>query len=226
MLQPKKNKKSNTILGKTPKPGSTLSKVVNDSFLSPDISGDGNVSGLELAAEAGMALVGGGLAKKALTKIAGKTSIKRIGSKVSKFFNNYINPADGKKISQEATSIVAKKRATLKAGGVIPKGEFGFGKSQNFANAAKKPTVPKETKYTSIDKGPTKREGYFGMSNKSTVSKAKVQLDEQIKGSPPLLKKGEPTKVKSSEAKFLSAAEELNTLNTKGFEFKHQPYKK
>ena len=30
----------------------------------------------------------------------------------------------------------------------------------------KKPTVLKETKYTSIDKGKTKREGYFGMSNK------------------------------------------------------------
>ena len=149
-----------TILGKDPK-GVASKAYANSSIFSGDWDGDKNISGGELAAEAGMALIGGGLAKNALKKIAGKTSVKRIGKGISNFFNNFINPSDGKKISQEATSIVAKKRATLKAGGVIPKGEFGFGKSQNFANAAKKSTVPKETKYTSIDKGPTNRKGYF-----------------------------------------------------------------
>jgi hypothetical protein len=116
--------KSTTILNKTPKPNSTLSKLVNNSFLSPDISGDGNVSGLELAAEAGMALIGGSLAKKALKKIAGKTSVKRIGPKVSKFFINYINPSDGKKI--------AKALAEKRSGKKLSQGQWGYGKAANF----------------------------------------------------------------------------------------------
>tara|TARA_R100000951_G_scaffold90300_1_gene78527 strand:+ start:145 stop:705 length:561 start_codon:yes stop_codon:yes gene_type:complete len=177
--------KNTTVLGKIPKPKSTLGKYVNDPLMGPDFSGDKNISGGELAADAAMSLIGGKLAGKALSKIGGG-NIKRIGSKVSKFFNSYINPSSGKNIAKEAASIVAKKRATLKAGGVIPKGEFGYGKSQNFANAAK---AAKETEYTSIDKGPsnwiltsmkkkpteyksiykgkTNREGYFGMHNKN-----------------------------------------------------------
>tara|TARA_R110000751_G_scaffold118216_1_gene218566 strand:+ start:89 stop:565 length:477 start_codon:yes stop_codon:yes gene_type:complete len=156
MKQPPKNK---SIFNKEFKEGDK--RPTTQYLQSLDVGGDGNTSIGDIGLEAGISLIGGKLAGKALSKIGGR-NIKSIGGKVSKFFNSYINPSSGKKIAKEATSIVAKKRATLKAGGVIPKGEFGYGKSQNFANTnAKKSTVPKETEYTSIDKGPTNRKGYF-----------------------------------------------------------------
>ena len=154
MLQPGKNKKSTTVLGKTVNPKSTLSKYVNSSLMTPDLSGDKNISGGELAADIGMSVIGGGIISKLAKSVGGKA----IGKGLTRLVSNYF-PSSGSKIAKEAASIVAKKRKTLKAGGVIPKGEFGYGKGQNFANAAKKPA--KEIKYKSIDKGPTNRKGYF-----------------------------------------------------------------
>ena len=65
-----------TILGKDPKGGASKA-YANSSIFSGDWDGDKNISGGELAAEAGMALIGSGLAKNALKKIAGKTSVIR-----------------------------------------------------------------------------------------------------------------------------------------------------
>tara|TARA_R110000796_G_C14272127_1_gene401424 strand:+ start:102 stop:518 length:417 start_codon:yes stop_codon:yes gene_type:complete len=112
-----------TILGKDPK-GVASKAYANSSIFSGDWDGDKNISGGELAAEAGMALIGSGLAKNALKKIAGKTSVKRIGKGISNFFNNYINPSDGKKIEKA----LAEKRSGKK----LSQGQWGYGKAANF----------------------------------------------------------------------------------------------
>lgn len=89
--------KNTTVLGKDAK-GTAINAYVNHPLMTPDWNDDKNISGGELAVEAGLSLIGGGIAKNAISKISGK-SVKRIGGGISKFFNNYINPASGKKVS-------------------------------------------------------------------------------------------------------------------------------
>lgn len=132
MPDPNKKKKSTTVLGKTVNPKSILGRYANSPSMTPDLSGDKNISGGELAADAAMSAIGGGIIGKLAKSVGGKA----IGKGLTRLVSNYF-PSSGKSIAKEAASIVAKKRATLKAGGVISKGEFGYGKSQNFANAAK-----------------------------------------------------------------------------------------
>ena len=90
-----KKKKSTTVLGKTPKKKTTLSKLVNSPSMSPDLSGDRNVSGGELLVEAGLTAIGGKLAAKALSKIGGKS----VGKLVTKFANKMF-PSSGKNIAK------------------------------------------------------------------------------------------------------------------------------
>ena len=179
-----------TILGKDPKGGASKA-YANSSIFSGDWDGDKNISGGELAAEAGMALIGSGLAKNALKKIAGKTSIKRIGPKVSKFFNNYINPASGKKIDQQAKTLINERNATLAKGGVIQEGKLGFKTAPSMANARKqaqnnidfnKPISEVNLK-TNAKKSvvPSTRKGKGDVQNwKTTPADAKKQLKEQL----------------------------------------------
>ena len=102
-----------------------------------DIGGDGNTSMSDVGVEMGLSLIGGKLAGKALAKIGGG-NIKRIGSKVSKFFNNYINPSSGKKIANQAKTLINERNATLAKGNVIEKGKLGYKTAPSMANASKK----------------------------------------------------------------------------------------
>ena len=163
MLQPDKDKKSRTVFGKTPKPKSMLGRYVNHSSMNPDFSGDNNVSGGELAADMGMAAIGGGIIGKIAKSVGGKA----IGKGLTRLMGSYF-PSSGKSIAKKAASIVAKKRATLNSGGVIPKGEFGYGKAQNFANA-NKPSISTRTGTDVVENW------------KTTKGNAKKQLDEQLK---------------------------------------------
>jgi len=99
-----KKKKNTTVLGKTPKKKTTLSKLVN-SPLSPDYSGDRNVSAGELVAEAGLTAIGGKLAASALSKI-GRKSVGKVGKLVANFANKMF-PSSGKNI------VKAKKKYAL-----------------------------------------------------------------------------------------------------------------
>lgn len=164
------NKKT-TILNKKPK-GFASKAYANSSIFSGDLDGDKNISGPELAVDASLALIGGGsIAKNALKKIAGRTSVKRIGKGISNFFNNYINPSSGKSIANQAKGLIKERDAILNSGGVIPKKGLGRGKAQNFANATKnnKPSI-------STRKGPDVVENW-----KNTKANAQTQLTEQLK---------------------------------------------
>ena len=111
----------------------------------------------------GMAAIGGGIIGKIAKSVGGKA----IGKGLTRVIGSYF-PSSGKNIAKKAASIVAKKRSTLKAGGVIPKGEFGYGKAQNFANANKS-TI-------STRKGKGVVENF-----KNTKANAQKQLNEQLK---------------------------------------------
>ena len=163
MLQPDKDKKKTTVLGKTVNPKSTLGRYANNSLLTPDFDGNKNVSGKEFAVDMGMNIIGGGIIGKIAKSVGGKA----IGKGLTRVIGSYF-PSSGKNIAKKAASIVAKKRSTLKAGGVIPKGEFGYGKAQNFANANKS-TI-------STRKGKGVVENF-----KNTKANAQKQLDEQLK---------------------------------------------
>jgi len=172
-----------------------------------DVGGDGNTSISDVGIEAGISLIGGKLAGKALAKIGGR-NIKSIGSKVSKFFNNYINPSSGKDIAKQAKTLINKRNTTLAKGNVIPKGELGYKTAQSMSNARKqaqnkidfnnpidevnlKTNAIKEPKLTldsvfeaPFSKNPTisTRTGPGVVENvKLTKGNARKQLNEQLK---------------------------------------------
>ena len=202
MKQPSKDK---SIFGYNFKKGDT--KLTTQYLKSLDIGGDGNTSMSDVGVEMGLSLIGGKLAGKALSKIGGG-NIKRIGSKVSKFFNNYINPSSGKKIADQAKTLINKRNATLAKGNVIPKGELGYKTAPSMANASKqaqnkidfnkpidevnlKTNAIKEPKLTldsvfeaPFSKNPTisTRTGPGVVENvKLTPVNARKQFDEQLK---------------------------------------------
>lgn len=102
MLQPDKDK---SIFNKEFKKGDN--RPTTQYLKSLDVGGDGNTSIRDVGIEAGLSLIGGKLASKALSKIGGR-NIKSIGSKVSKFFNSYINPSSGKNIIKETAKMTSK----------------------------------------------------------------------------------------------------------------------
>ena len=112
-----------------------------------------------------MNLIGGKLASKALAKIGGG-NIKRIGGKISNFFNSYINPSSGKNIIKETAKMTSKNHPNY----FKPNRTFSDLKGDGSLRVDPintKPKVPKKIEYTSIPKGKTNREGIFGMQNKT-----------------------------------------------------------
>ena len=113
MLQPDKDKKKTTVLGKTVNPKSTLGRYANNSLLTPDFDGNKNVSGKEFAVDMGMNIIGGGIIGKIAKSVGGKA----IGKGLTRVIGSYF-PSSGKNIAKKAASIVAKKRSTLKTNAI------------------------------------------------------------------------------------------------------------